>query len=101
MVNSVYFSSDQFKNGEMDKFIHHLNELSYGKRERNTIIEFVRRLKTFSQVKEKYEDFLLYAYYLSVLYYMGKSTECFRKTQAIIVSLIGKATKEQKESNIL
>ena len=31
MVNSVYFSSDQFKNGEMDKFIHHLNELSYGK----------------------------------------------------------------------
>ena len=31
MINSVYFSSDQFKNGEMDKFIHHLNELSYGK----------------------------------------------------------------------
>ena len=31
MINSVYFSSDQFKNGEMDKFIHHLSELSYGK----------------------------------------------------------------------
>ena len=25
MINSVYFSSDQFKNGEMDKFIHNLN----------------------------------------------------------------------------
>ena len=29
MINSVYFSSDQFKNGEMDKFIHNLNELSF------------------------------------------------------------------------
>ena len=31
MVNSLYFRSEQFKNGEMDKFIHNLNELSYGK----------------------------------------------------------------------
>ena len=30
MVNSVYFSKEQFEKGEMDKFIHHLNELSYG-----------------------------------------------------------------------
>ena len=31
MVNSIYFNSYQFKNGEMDKFIHNLNELSYCK----------------------------------------------------------------------
>ena len=30
MVNSVYFNKEQFENGEMDKFIHQLNELSYG-----------------------------------------------------------------------
>lgn len=31
MINSMYFNKEQFENGEMDKFIRQLNDMSYGK----------------------------------------------------------------------